>query len=217
MISQEMARENNQNILELVETFEDSIAYYVVTKFMPTGDLFNYICQQKKQPLEEEHTKSIIRQLCQGVQALHSRNIIHRDIKIENILMSDNTKQASLRLADLGSAIKLESADDTSSFQIGTPGYLAPEVLLAKPYSFSCDIWGIGALMTVLLSAKLPFWDDDRKERKRRVCFEPLNLEENSLMSCLSENAKDIVTGMLKKDPSERLTIDQVLAHEWLN
>ena len=102
-----------------------------------------------------------------------------------------------MRLADLGSAVKLESADDTSSFQIGTPGYLAPEVLLGKPYSFSCDIWSIGALMSVLLSAKLPFWDDDRKDRKRRVCTEPLNLEANSFMSRLSDDAKDLITGML--------------------
>ena len=87
-----MARKNCPNILELVETFEDHIAYYVVTKFMPAGDLFNYICQQPKQPLEEEQTKSIIKQLCVGVRALHDSNIIHRDIKIENILMTDNSR-----------------------------------------------------------------------------------------------------------------------------
>ena len=184
---------------------------------MPSGDLFNYICQQPSQPLDEEHTKIIIKQLCQAVQRLHSKNIIHRDIKIENILMSDNTRQATLKLADLGSATKLESADGTTDFQIGTPGYLAPEVLLGKSYSFSCDIWGIGALMTVLLSAKLPFFEEDRKERKRRVCNEPLDLEANSFMARQSDSAKDLVTGMLIKDPSERLTIEQILAHEWLN
>ena len=88
---------------------------------------------------------------------------------------------------------------------------------MGKPYSFSCDIWSIGALMTVLLSAKLPFFDNDRKERKRRVCTEPLDLESCNFMANLSEPAKNLVTGMLTKDPAQRLSIDQVLAHEWLN
>ena len=131
--------------------------------------------------------------------------------------MSDLTEDSELMIADVGSATKLASADDTTSFQIGTPGYLAPEVLKGDKYSFSCDIWSIGALMSVLLSAKLPFWDDDRKDRKRRVCTEPLNLEANSFMSRLSDDAKDLITGMLQKEPSERLTIEQVLAHDWLN
>ena len=164
-ISKEMAHSDCKNILDLIEVFEDDMAYYVVSKFMPAGDLYRYICRQPSQPLDEEHTKLIIKQVCQGVQALHKRNIIHRDIKIENILMNDNTRESNLKLADLGSATKLESADSTTTFQIGTPGYLAPEVLEGKPYSFSCDIWSIGALMTVLLSAKLPFFDEDRKVR----------------------------------------------------
>ena len=83
-----MARSDCKNILELVEVFEDDMAYYVVSKFMPAGDLYTYICRQPSQPLDEEHTKLIIKQVCQGVQALHKKNIIHRDIKIENILSS---------------------------------------------------------------------------------------------------------------------------------
>lgn len=216
-ISEEMARENCSNILDLVEVFEDDQAFYVVTKFMPSGDLFNYICQQANQPLDEELAQHIIRQVCQAVQALHSKNIIHRDIKIENILMSDNSREATLKLADLGSAAKLASKDDTSKFQIGTPGYLAPEVLLGKPYSFSCDVWSIGALMHVLLSAKLPFFDEDRKERKRRVCNEPLDLEEDQYLADLSAPAKSLLSGMLTKEPAKRLTVEQILAHEWLN
>ena len=131
--------------------------------------------------------------------------------------MSDTTRDATLKLADLGSAAQLESSDSKTTFQIGTPGYLAPEVLLGQPYSFSCDVWGIGALMTVLLSAKLPFFDEDRKERKRRVCTEPLDLEACEYMANLSQPAKDLVTGMLIKDPEQRLTVEQILAHEWLN
>ena len=131
--------------------------------------------------------------------------------------MSDLTEDSELMIADVGSAAKLASADDTTSFQIGTPGYLAPEVLKGDKYSFSCDIWSIGALTSVLLSAKLPFWDDDRKERKRRVCTEELDLETIPFLCEISEEGKDLIYGMLKKNPAERLTIDQVLEHPWFD
>jgi serine/threonine protein kinase len=91
--------------------------------------------------------------------------------------MSSYADDAQLRIADLGSAFKLKSPTDKTRFQIGTPGYIAPEILLGQPYSFSCDIWSIGALMFVLLSAQLPFWDNNRSKRKQRVCTEPLDLE----------------------------------------
>lgn len=148
---------------------------------------------------------------------MHKRNIVHRDIKIENILMSNYNNDAQLRIADLGSAIKLRKASDTTKFQIGTPGYMAPEILLGKAYNFSCDIYSIGALMFVLLTAQLPFWDNNRRERKRRVCNENLDLEADESSRILSPEAKDLLYGMLAKPVSERLTIDEVLAHPWFS
>ena len=113
-----------------------------------------------------------------------------------------------MRIADLGSAIKLQSADATTNFMIGTPGYLAPEVMTGKNFSFSADIWSIGALMHALVTAKLPFFSSSRKELKRRVCTEPLDLETDALLRHLSEPVKDLLNGLLRKDPSERLTAD---------
>ena len=113
-----------------------------------------------------------------------------------------------MRIADLGSAVKLQSADDSTNFMIGTPGYLAPEVMTGKDYSFSADIWSIGALMHALLTAKLPFYSSNRKEMKRRACTEPLDLETEAMLRRLSEPAKDLLNGLLRKDPSERLTVD---------
>ena len=115
-IIHEIAKSNSPNIIELIETFEDNDCYYVVTKFMQAGDLFNYITKQQETPLRESFTKKLIYQVCQGVQALHSRNIVHRDIKLENILMSSFAEDAQLRIADLGSAFKLESAEHKTRF-----------------------------------------------------------------------------------------------------
>ena len=98
---------------------------------------------------------------------------------------------------------------------IGTPGYTAPEIMTGQNYSFSVDMWSLGSLMHALLSAKLPFFSDDRKELKRQACTEPLDLDSNRRLKNLSVPAKDLLNGLLRKSPSERLTIEQALAHEW--
>lgn len=178
-ILRECTRTLRLNILEHVETFQDAVNYYVVSKFMPAGDLLNYLMKQPVQPLQESHAQQIIIQVAIGIQSLHERNILHRDIKVENILMSDFSQEAKVRIADLGSAVKLASPADTTCFRFGTPGYVAPEVLLGQPYSFSCDVWSLGCLMHVLLTATPPFWSADGDERMRRVCSEPLDLNGN--------------------------------------
>ena len=71
-----------------------------------------------------------------------------------------------------------------------------------------CDIWSVGSLMHALISAQLPFWDEDRKQRKQKVCNEALDLTENFYLSALSDEAKDLLSGMLTKNPAERLTTD---------
>ena len=79
-----------------------------------------------------------------------------------------------VRIADLGSAFKLRDKKGTSDFIIGTPGYMAPELLSGKRYGFSIDIWSLGSLMIALLAGTLPFSSEDRSERNRRVIEEPL-------------------------------------------
>ena len=81
--------------------------------------------------------------------------------------MSDYTANAQVRIADFGSAFKLKSRDSFGTFRIGTPGYTAPELLLKKPYRFEIDIWALGVLMHILMTMKMPFWDNDQKRRNK--------------------------------------------------
>ena len=76
--------------------------------------------------------------------------------------MSNFAEDAKAIIADLGSAVKLRSQTDTVTFKIGTPGYIAPEIILGKPYGLAVDVWSLGCIMHVLLTATPPFWDDDR-------------------------------------------------------
>ena len=110
-------------------------------------------------------------------------------------------EQIEVKLADFGSAAQLKSSDDTEDFRIGTPGYIAPEILQAKRYGKSIDIFSLGVLLHLLLTANFPFWDDNASVRKQKVCNEPLDLEKNPASAKLSQNLKVLLYGMLERDP----------------
>ena len=104
---EELTAANCPNMVQLVESFTTQQDYVIITHYMQSGNLFHYVCAQPSQPLDEDLTKSIIRQVATGIQAMHRRNIIHKDIKIENILMTNLTRKAQVKIADFGSAEKL--------------------------------------------------------------------------------------------------------------
>ena len=103
-IMEELTAANCPNMVQLVESFTTQQDYVIITHYMQSGNLFHYVCAQPSQPLDEDLTKSIIRQVATGIQAMHRRNIIHKDIKIENILMTNLTRKAQVKIADFGSA-----------------------------------------------------------------------------------------------------------------
>ena len=190
-ILHETAKDRCRKILELHETFEDADHIFIVTAVMAGGDLLNYLIKQKSQPLSEEHVRKIVRQVAIGIEGLHKKNIIHRDIKLHNILMSDSSENAKVRIADFGSACKLESKDGTSNFRIGTPGFIAPEVVRGQSYGLGCDIWSLGALMHSILFAECPFWDENDSKRNIKLCnSESISFEGNELADRLSEPCK---------------------------
>ena len=100
----------------MLECFDDDDSYYLVTPYMSGGDLFRYITKQPDQPLPEQQVKRIIKQVLTGLQSLHRRNFVHRDIKIDNILMESLSEDAEAFIADIGSAAKLSSPKERCSF-----------------------------------------------------------------------------------------------------
>lgn len=205
------------NVLELIETYENKNIFILVTYLAPGGDLLNYIKHHSGVfPMTEQRTAQLIRKVALALRALHRRNIIHRDLKLCNILMSSKTEDAEPILADFGSAFKIRHPNQTSSFRIGTPGYIPPEMLEGRPYNFSIDVWSLGCLMHTLLTGQMPFWDENEEIYERRVCNEPLDLEGNQLLRKLSNDAKDLLRCLMEKDVSKRATIEQVVTHKWL-
>ena len=120
-----------------------------------------YLSKQPSPIQSEQRIREIILDIGRGIKGLHERRIIHRDIKLANILMSGSGPSAKACIADFGVAAKLKSASDTARWRIGTKGYTCPEILLGRPYSYECDIWNLGIVLHVLLTCKFPFWGDD--------------------------------------------------------
>ena len=116
-----------------------------------------YMRNRAYEPLDEARAKELVFEIAQGLKYLHDRCIIHRDIKLENILMSDASKYAIPIITDFGNAKILKKAEETCSRLCGTKGYMAPELLNRTPYSLPVDIFGLGVLLFVLVSSCLPF------------------------------------------------------------
>jgi serine/threonine protein kinase len=123
---------------------------------------------------------------------------VHRDLKLENIMMSDNSERSIPKLVDFGLA-KIIGPNETATEPFGTLGYVAPEVLRKQPYSFSCDVWSFGCIIYAMLSGSLPFDHESQKETIRMTLEEKLVFD----LPCwtkISENAKDLITMLLQKD-----------------
>lgn len=145
----------HQGIGTLVDIFENSDHYYIVLEYIAGKDMFNYI-KQRNFVLSEDRVKQLMWQIVQAVKYLHGFGIVHRDLKLENIMMTDTSDTAKPKIVDFGLA-KMISPNETASEPCGTLGYVGPEILKKMPYSFSCDIWSIGCIMYALLSGSLPF------------------------------------------------------------
>ena len=150
------------NIVALIDLFENSDYYYIVLEYMQGKDLFDYI-QFRNFKLTEQRVKELSYQIGIAIKYLHSYGIVHRDLKLENVMMSDNTETGVPKLVDFGLA-KMIGPNEKADEPFGTLGYVAPEVLRKEPYSFSCDLWSYGCIIYALLSGSLPFDHESQKE-----------------------------------------------------
>ncbi len=213
----ELSQDECRNVVKCLEVFSDDEMYYLVTEYMPKGDLAEYCRRCDSWPLPEEEAKSIIKQMATGLSDLHERRILHRDIKLENILVgTSDSKETTVKLADFGSAVRLSGDVDSETFRIGTPCYMAPEIIQGQRYGLKADIWSLGVVLHLILSSSFPFYHKDIVQIKKLTVQAELDLEKDSYLSKMSAEAKNLIEGMLTKDPKKRLSIQQVLSHPWM-
>ena len=202
------------NIITLYDVIENEEKIYIIMEYCAGSDLFAYI-EERNFKLPEKHAAQIIRKLSSAVYYLHSFGIIHRDVKPENILMTDKTEYADIRLLDFGLS-KIVRQGEKCTEPYGTLSYVSPEVLQDIPYDERCDLWSIGVITYLLLSGVLPFDDENNiKEIARKTVYEKTPFYP-TLFQDVSKEAIDFVDKLLQKDPDKRMKMTELFEHPWM-
>lgn len=210
---------NHPHIVSLKEVVTTPSDTYIVMELLGGGELFNRIVDDG--PFPEPKAASLFAQILFAMEHLHEQNIVHRDIKPENILYIEKGG-LDIKLIDFGYA-GLWAPDKQLTGLCGTPDYVAPEVLTwyddddekGTPYGKGSDLWSMGVLLYVILSGCSPFSADEEEMLLQQVAQAKYEFYDNEWKG-VSELAKDLVRKLLVVDPAERLSMEQVMAHPWL-
>ncbi len=154
------------NVIRLLDIFENHDYLYIVMELLHV-DLYVYL-QKRDFEISEQRACNIIHSLATALFYLHSYGIVHRDLKLDNIMMTDESEDSDVKLVDFGLS-KIIGPKETCEEPYGTLGYAAPEVLLRIPYGKAVDIWGLGIIAFILLSGISPFEDDNDEEVLRKT------------------------------------------------
>jgi len=147
---------------------------------------------------------------------MHSHNIVHRDLKPENILLeSEDPDNLNIKITDFGFACFFNPKEQGLREVLGSPLYMAPEIIQEQPYNHKVDIWSIGVITYILLSGRPPFKGQSKNEIFRSIMQGSLSFD-NPIWDVISAEAKDFIVRALHSDPSKRATAKNLLDHPWL-
>nr|CAH0105258.1 unnamed protein product [Daphnia galeata] len=186
---------NHPFLIALKYSFQTAERLCFVMEYVNGGELFFHLSRERI--FSEDRTRFYGAEIVSALGYLHEQGIIYRDLKLENLLLD---KDGHIKIADFGLCKEDITYGRTTKTFCGTPEYLAPEVLEDNDYGRAVDWWGLGVVMYELMCGRLPFYDRDHD-----VLFERILLEEVRFPRTLSQEAKDLLSGLLAKDPQKRL------------
>ncbi|KAL3882835.1 hypothetical protein ACJMK2_029139 [Sinanodonta woodiana] len=193
---------------------------YLVMELCEGGELADALKEKKFFP--EDEVKKITKKLASAITYLHKHDIVHRDLKLENILLSQNPHDPEdklhIKVTDFGlSVVKGVGYENMMQDFCGTPNYMSPEIIDNKSYSQQCDIWAMGVIVFALLCGNFPFRSKDKDEDSLFELIKKGQLEfTDDAWNEVSADAKKCIEGMLKVDPAHRYAASEVLSHQWL-
>ncbi|KAJ7307189.1 hypothetical protein JRQ81_009178 [Phrynocephalus forsythii] len=199
--------------MRLHDLFASNAEMVLVLELIHGGELFDFIAE--KEMLTEAEAIGFLKQLLSGVAYMHACHIAHFDLKPENIMLSQrDVPNPAVKIIDFGLAQKLQEGVAFKSL-CGTPQYIAPEVINYEPLSTATDMWSIGVITYILLSGMSPFQGETDGETLANVVSGNYEFEEK-YFSQTSEMAKDFIRQLLVKEPGDRMTARECLAHAWI-
>ena len=166
--------------------------------------------------IDEKRAKEIMKELLIVVKYLHSKNIVHRDIKPENIMFEEKEANSDgLKLIDFGFAAYLKPEEYLPvAMKLGTPYYIAPEILNKKNYNFKCDIWSCGVVLYCMLAGRPPYNGQSEAEIMCKIKLGSNKIKKKYFTN-VSEAARKFMTRLLKYDQEKRYTAEQALNDPW--
>jgi len=205
------------NIIRLYAAYETPRKLYLVTELATGGELMKRLGSDANVYSEDEVRKHVFT-ILQAIRYMHSKHCVHRDMKPENVLLSDNTDGAEIKIVDLGLSRFFEDRKLMRTI-CGTHKYLAPELVQCdrgqlQGYDKAIDMWGVGLLAFIMLFGFNPFARESQRETH------------NAIMRCewhipdgftVSNGAKEFVSHLLRKSPDDRLTAESALKVSWLS
>ncbi|KAL7545871.1 hypothetical protein ACHAWF_010875 [Thalassiosira exigua] len=212
---------DHHGVIRLVDLYEDDDAFHLVTDLCEGGELFDAIVskasdKESRDPcFSEDDAARILRQVLEAVAYMHRRGVVHRDIKPENILFSSTSDDSPVKIVDFGLARPYrDGREPPMSTIVGTPYYIAPEVL-RKKYGPSCDLWSVGVVAYILLCGYPPF-NGRTNEQTHRAVSRGMYRFPSEEWSYVSDEAMDFVRRLLQMDPRRRMTAEEALRHPWV-
>jgi len=198
--------------VKLYEFYINPEYYYLVTELVEGNELFYEI--KRRRNFNEETAAEIISQILSAIVYCHERGIVHRDLKPENILMTlTKERRYRIKIIDFGTAQSLKKKTKLKS-KLGTPYYIAPEVLLMN-YNEKCDVWSCGVILYILLSGTVPFYGETNAEILEAVKRGTFTFY-SSVWNNISAEAKELVTKMLTFPSSKRISAQEAYMHKWI-
>ncbi|KAI0057176.1 Pkinase-domain-containing protein [Artomyces pyxidatus] len=196
---------HHPHVTQLYEVIATENTIWLVTELCSGGELFDYLTEKGR--ISEDETRIVFGQICLAVNYLHEKGIVHRDLKLENVLLDERCR---VKLGDFGFTREFERGTYLETF-CGTTGYASPEMLEGKKYlGPEVDVWSLGVILYTLLTGVLPFDDDDEAVMRAKVIKGEFEDPE-----WLSPEIRDLIKRILTKDTTDRITIPQILAHPW--
>ena len=202
-------------VVALYEVIETYAHIDIVLEYCKISNLYQYL-HNKNFNLTELQIVTYIHKISKAVYSMHNLGIIHRDLKLSNIALA--SEKEDIRILDFGLS-KIIGPGETCSESYGTPGYAAPEVINEDNYGFKIDVWSIGAITYFMCTSKLPFDYVTKGLKVKNIVINTLNDEIKFKGDCWKKFSKEtiqFIKGCMNKKPEKRLTIKEVLEHEWI-
>ncbi|XP_043095435.1 MAP/microtubule affinity-regulating kinase 4 isoform X2 [Puntigrus tetrazona] len=195
------------NIVQLFEVIETEKTLYLVMEYASGGEVFDYLVSHGR--MKEIEARAKFRQIVSAVHYCHQKNIVHRDLKAENLLLDAD---ANIKIADFGFSNEFTLGNKLDTF-CGSPPYAAPELFQGKKYDGpEVDIWSLGVILYTLVSGSLPFDGQNLKELRERVLRGKYRVP-----FYMSTDCEGILRRFLVLNPSKRCTLEQVMKDKWMN